>query len=168
MFLAACLGFSLSACDDQNTGKFDQDRKPCYPGMAACDPACRFAPWLWPIIWASSGISLSIMMASIDAAQRNLRFNLGGIIGLRDTTGDGRMDQVQEFADAPGMEIDIRDNWLYFGAEDAVYRYRLGEALKPESPAELVIGGFRSRPSTVARPLPSIRAAIFMSISVPR
>ncbi|MDZ7736452.1 MAG: hypothetical protein U5P41_10380 [Gammaproteobacteria bacterium] len=142
MFLAACLGFSLSACDNQNTGKFDQDRKPCDPGDGSLILPAGFCAM---VVADNLGFIRHIVVdhdGDIYAAQRNLRFNLGGIIGLRDTTGDGRMDQVQEFADAPGMEIDIRDNWLYFGAEDAVYRYRLGEALKPESPAELVIGGF--------------------------
>ena len=76
------------------------------------------------------------------AALRNLRFNLGGIVALQDTTGNGRMDRIQEFGEAPGMAIDINQNWLYFGADAAILRYRLGQALVPEMPAETVVDGF--------------------------
>ena len=79
------------------------------------------------------------------AALRNLRFNLGGIVALRDTTGNGRMDRIKEFGEAPGMAIDIYRDWLYFGAEDAIFRYRLGQALVPPGPAETVIEGFPSQ-----------------------
>lgn len=83
----------------------------------------------------------------IYAALRNLHFNLGGILALRDNDGDERMDEIAEFRqgpgeNTPGMAIDIRDGWLYFGADDAIYRYRLGPSLLPVAQAEVVVDGF--------------------------
>lgn len=78
----------------------------------------------------------------IYAALRNLRFDLGGIIALHDSSGDGYMDVVKEFGDAPGMSLEIRGNWLYFGADDAIYRYRLNDTLVPGGAAEKVVSGF--------------------------
>src|SRR5689334_10008235 len=47
----------------------------------------------------------------------------GGILALRDTDGDGRLDQKQEFGGGGGTGIAIRDGWLYHSSNTGVYRY---------------------------------------------
>jgi len=76
------------------------------------------------------------------AALRNLRFDLGGILALRDSDGDGRLEEIVELDNDPGFEIEIHQGWLYFGADDAIYRYRLRGGLEPESPPQVIVEGF--------------------------
>ena len=66
-----------------------------------------------------------------------------GIIGLRDTDGDGRADQQTQFSAAlGGSGIAWRDGLLYFGANDRVLRFRLpGRRLTPVGEAEVVVSG---------------------------
>ncbi len=71
---------------------------------------------------------------------RNTRLNLGGILALRDTDNDGRMDQIEKINDIPGMGIQIHDGYLYFASDTDIYRYRLGkEQLVPDLPAQLLV-----------------------------
>jgi glucose/arabinose dehydrogenase len=50
---------------------------------------------------------------------------LGPIFALRDTTGDGRADVIQEFGPGDGgTHIAIHDGWLYHSSRTAVYRYK--------------------------------------------
>jgi glucose/arabinose dehydrogenase len=66
----------------------------------------------------------------------------GGIMVLRDTTGDGRADVRQQFADGEigGTGIGIRNGYLYLGRNTAIVRYRLGQdGLVPAGPAEVVV-----------------------------
>src|SRR6266571_1177363 len=48
-----------------------------------------------------------------------------GVIGLRDTTGDGRADLKETFGGGGGTGIAVRDGWLYHSSNTAVYRYKL-------------------------------------------
>lgn len=76
-------------------------------------------------------------------SMRHQRLKLGGIIAMRDENGDGRMDRYERISEEPGMGIQIRDDRLYFAADDAVYRYRLRPGqLLPELPPEVLITGF--------------------------
>lgn len=59
----------------------------------------------------------------IFATLRNLRLGLGGLLALHDSNGDGRMDQVNQVTDRPGMGIAIDADWLYFGAETGILRW---------------------------------------------
>lgn len=74
------------------------------------------------------------------AALRNVRLNLGGILALGDTDGDGRMDHIEQISDIPGLGIAIRGDELYFGSDSAIYRFRLASGrLQPlEPPVQLV------------------------------
>jgi glucose/arabinose dehydrogenase len=66
-----------------------------------------------------------------------------GIVALRDNTGDGRFDEVKYFGNYAGTGMEIHDNWLYFGEDTMILRYRMipGE-LVPDSVPEIVIRGF--------------------------
>ena len=66
---------------------------------------------------------------------------LGPIFALRDTTGDGRIDETKEFGPGDGgTHIAFHDGWLYHSSRTAVYRYKYtpGE-LVPTSPLQTVV-----------------------------
>ena len=67
----------------------------------------------------------------------------GGIVGLRDTNGDGKADMVTEkFGDMGGTGLELRNGYLYFASPTAIGRFKLtpGE-LKPAGPAEIIVDG---------------------------
>lgn len=69
----------------------------------------------------------------------------GGIVALRDTTGDGRADVTARFGEAGGTGIALRDGSLYFAPNDRVVRYDLPSGqLEP-----------RGAPVTVVSELPT-------------
>ena len=75
----------------------------------------------------------------IYVALRNHRLNLGGIIALRDTDKDGKMDLLEKFIDIPGMGIKIKNGFLYFASDTDIYRYTLGQKLIPELPPQVLV-----------------------------
>lgn len=66
----------------------------------------------------------------------------GGVVVLRDTTGDGRADIESRFASGSGNGIALHGSHLYYAVNDAVLRYpwRTG-ALTPTGPADTIVGG---------------------------
>src|SRR5262249_2176991 len=67
----------------------------------------------------------------------------GSIFALRDTNGDGRIDEVKEFGPGDGgTDILFHDGWLYHSSRTAVYRHKHtpGE-LVPTSALETVVSG---------------------------
>jgi glucose/arabinose dehydrogenase len=67
----------------------------------------------------------------------------GGIVGFRDTNGDGKADVVTEkFGDMGGTGLELRNGYLYFASPTAIGRFKLtpGE-LKPAGPAEIIVDG---------------------------
>src|SRR5919108_127931 len=77
----------------------------------------------------------------------------GGIVGLRDTNGDGVLDEEVRFGEAGGTGMAIRGERLYFGANTFVVRYRLGDALRPTSEADTVVTGFPEQRAHAAKSL---------------
>lgn len=66
-----------------------------------------------------------------------------GIIYLKDSNGDGKLDQQTAFGDYPGTGICIKDNYLYASSNDDVYRYKLdnnGEVINPDKPEKIIAG----------------------------
>jgi glucose/arabinose dehydrogenase len=68
----------------------------------------------------------------------------GGIVALRDTTGDGRADVVQRFLSGSGSGIGIRGPWLYYTTDAEIHRIALPTdgALVPTGAPELIASGF--------------------------
>jgi len=68
----------------------------------------------------------------------------GGVIGLRDTNGDGDADVMERFGRGDvDTGLAIYDDTLYFSSATAVYAVPLTTgALKPAGEPELVVGGF--------------------------
>ena len=66
----------------------------------------------------------------------------GGVVALRDTTGDGRADVTARFGDAGGTGIAVRDGWLYFAPNDGVVRWRIPPGgLAPTGAPETLVTG---------------------------
>jgi glucose/arabinose dehydrogenase len=66
-----------------------------------------------------------------------------GIVALRDTTGDGRADVVEEFGELRGSGIALIGPHLYFATDTSIVRYALPAdgGLSPQGAAELVVQG---------------------------
>ena len=74
------------------------------------------------------------------------KLQFGGILAMRDTDGDGRMDVIKEFGPGDGgTHIMFHEGRLYHSSRTAVYRYSY-------KPGELVPTG---EPQTVIRDLPA-------------
>ena len=66
-----------------------------------------------------------------------------GIVALRDTSGDGKADEIKYFGSFAGTGMEINNNYLYFGGDTMVLRYKLipGQLL-PDPVPETVVSGF--------------------------
>ena len=78
-----------------------------------------------------------------------------GIAALRDTTGDGRADVVEEFGEFGGSGIALIGEHLYFATDTSVIRYRLpGDGgLVPREPAEVIVQSLPQQRSHAAKSL---------------
>ncbi len=79
----------------------------------------------------------------------------GGIVALRDTTGDGVADVSGRIdSDIGGTGVAVRGGHLWFGRDDAVLRWDLPEgALLPEGEPETIVRGLRHEGGHAAKPL---------------
>lgn len=69
--------------------------------------------------------------------------NNGGIVGLRDSNGDGKADLIKYFGPFTGTGIRIYKGYLYLGTDTAVIRYKLIEGeLIPNLNYEVIARGF--------------------------
>jgi glucose/arabinose dehydrogenase len=89
----------------------------------------------------------------IYVALRDGRTTAGGILALRDTTGDGRADVRGRFeGSGGGTGIGLLDDHLYFGHDGAVLRYRLRSGrLVPLDDPEVVVADLPSAGSHAAK-----------------
>ena len=70
----------------------------------------------------------------------------GKILAMRDTDGDGRVDEIKEFGPGDGgTHIMFHDGWLYHSSRTTVYRYKY-------TPGELVPSG---EPEVIVKNLPA-------------
>ena len=66
-----------------------------------------------------------------------------GIIILKDTDGDGHMDQQTTFGDYGGTGIALQGDQLYATSNSSIFRYKLGDdglPMSPEKPDTIVSG----------------------------
>ena len=76
----------------------------------------------------------------IYVAIRNQQDTLGGIVALRDTDGDGRMDVEERFGEDGGTAMKLHGGYLYLGRDVAIERYRmLADSLVPETTLEVLV-----------------------------
>ncbi len=82
-----------------------------------------------------------------------LLHNDGGIAALRDTNNDGRADIIKYFGEIPGTGIQLHKQYLYFGADTAILRYKMHEGeLLPDPKPELIAAGFLKEREHAAKP----------------
>lgn len=79
------------------------------------------------------------------------RSDEGGIVAMRDTSGDGKADLIRMFGDVEGTGIDIRNGYLYVASDTSVHRFRLGDELVPSDAPDLVVGGFLEQGSHASK-----------------
>ena len=76
-----------------------------------------------------------------------------GIVALRDNDGDGHADDVQYFGDVIGTGIEVRGDYLYFGTDTAVVRFKFnGDELIPSGAMETVVSGFPEQRQHAVKP----------------
>jgi glucose/arabinose dehydrogenase len=71
----------------------------------------------------------------------------GGVVALRDTDGDGKMDKREHFGRGSATGVALRNGYVYFATPNSIIRYKL-------PPGELMPSG---SPETVADGLPGAR-----------
>lgn len=93
----------------------------------------------------------------------------GGVIALRDTTGDGKADVRATFGPSGGSGLYLQDGNLFFAPDDAVLRWRLaGGELAPVGPADTVVAGLPDEHSHRAKTVVATGdGALFVNIGSP-
>ena len=76
------------------------------------------------------------------AALTARRGTAGGVLALRDTTGDGKADVRETFYDRAGTGLEIHGGWLYFAPDGGVVRWRLPRGrLAPAGAPQTIVSG---------------------------
>jgi glucose/arabinose dehydrogenase len=90
---------------------------------------------------------------NVYVALRNRQGEEGGVLALRDASGDGRLDESVRFGPEGGTGIGIDGGYLYFAPNTYVVRWKLPEdgSLRPEGAAERVVEGFPEQRSHGAK-----------------
>ncbi len=92
----------------------------------------------------------------------------GGILALRDSDGDGRVDEQASFGPEGGTGMEIRDGHLYFATNSAVLRYRLGEGLEPVAGPDTLVYGLPDQNSHTAKSIAlGPDGALFVNVGSP-
>lgn len=76
-----------------------------------------------------------------------------GVVGLRDSDGDGAADQSVIFAPEGGTGLEIGGGHLYFATNSAVLRYQLSDELRPQGPPDTLVFGLPDEYSHSAKSL---------------
>ncbi len=94
----------------------------------------------------------------------------GGVVALRDTTGDGRADVEVRFGpEAGGSGIALHRDYVYFGPDDGVIRYAVpGGALEPRGEGEVIVRDLPDTRSHRAKSMAITEAgALFVNVGSP-
>ncbi len=95
--------------------------------------------------------------------------NGGTLVGLRDTTNDGKADLIEYFGpEIQGTGIGIQDGYLYYSTDTSVHRYALNGSLVPTGSAEQIIGGFVYETQHATKPFTfDGRGSIYVNVGAP-
>jgi glucose/arabinose dehydrogenase len=178
LVLLACAQPRVSP--DGDAQAMDSDRSTSTPRTAAASPTCEAAP---------DGIALPegfCAVTSVDTLGRarhiavapngdlfvaiqNTRAQRGGIVAMRDTDGDGRVDVTERFGEDGGTGLLLRGDHLYFATNDAVLRYPLpAGSLRPAGGADTIVMGLPSDRSHAAKSIAiGGDGALFVNIGSP-
>jgi len=99
-----------------------------------------------------AGFSATVVQEGLGAGGRHLAVagngdiylaGRNGLIAMRDTNGDGKVDQTAPFGDVKGTGVRIFGQWLYVSDNVGVYRYPLKKGdLAPSGGRQTVVSGF--------------------------
>jgi glucose/arabinose dehydrogenase len=116
------------------------------PALAAASPACdgdnggiKLPAGFCALVAADN---LGAARHAVVAANGDLFVALqnGGIVGLHDSTGNGRFDVKEHFGDQSVTGIAFHNGYLYFATPTTVERYQWSPGqLKPNGPSEVVV-----------------------------
>ena len=161
--LTSCFSFVLivlsTGCTEPPLAEADESWREV-AAKYACDPdngAIELADGFCALVFADTvGVARHLAVrdnGDVYVAIRNSQAGQGGILALRDNTGDGRADEQEMFGFDGGTGIEIRGEYLYFGADTAIVRYRLAPGeLVPSSEPEMMISGFPVQRSHNVKP----------------
>lgn len=93
----------------------------------------------------------------------------GGVLALRDTTGDGVADLKQRFGSGSGNDVAFHKGYLYFATPATIVRYpwRNG-ALEPSGEAEVIVQGLPADPGHEAKSIAfGSDGALYVNIGSP-
>jgi glucose/arabinose dehydrogenase len=144
-------------------------------GLPACDPdngGIKLPDGFCALVAADNlGAARHVVVASNGDLYVTLMDSRGqpsGVVGLRDTNGDGKMDVTERFGDKSSTGIAIRNGYLYVATISSVERFKLtaGE-LKP-GPAEVVVADLPiTRPHQDKGLAFDGRGSLYVSIGAP-
>jgi glucose/arabinose dehydrogenase len=102
-------------------------------------------------------------------ALRDQQNQRGGVVGLRDTNGDGRLDETARFGPEGGTGIAVHQGYLYFAPNTYVVRWPLSSrGLEPEGPMDTVVHGFPEQRSHAAKTLAfDDRGSLWVNVGAP-
>lgn len=109
-----------------------------------------------------------VFVAIRDRGSRGQTSEPGGILALRDTTGDGRFDVEERWGDAGGNEVLLDGEDVYLATNAAVLRYRVPSgALTPVAGPDTVVSGLPSDRNHAAKSLALVGDDLFVNIGAP-
>ena len=101
-------------------------------------------------------------------AIRSTRDAKGGIVALRDTNRDGRMDRRERFGDNGGSGIALVGSSLFFATDDAVLRYAIPRAgLRPSGAPDSVVADLPTGRSHTAKTIAIRGNDLFVNVGSP-
>jgi glucose/arabinose dehydrogenase len=100
---------------------------------------------------------------------RNTRGQTGGIVALRDTNGDGRMDTRQKLGDNGGTGIALRNGYLYYATTTSVFRHKMTPGvMMPAAAAETIVGGLPDQRSHAEKGIAfDGRGGLYVNVGAP-
>jgi glucose/arabinose dehydrogenase len=93
-----------------------------------------------------------------------------GIVRLKDTNGDGKMDDMKTFGNYRGTGVTIKGDYLYASSNDEVFRYKLdknGEVTNPGSPERIIKGLVNGRQHNTKSIVLDDKGNIYVNIGAP-
>lgn len=95
--------------------------------------------------------------------------SIGGVLALRDTTGDGKADVQRRFGPGAGTGITLKGSSLYFATDDAVVRWAWQPGqLEPAGPPDTIVSGLTSRRQHAAKSIAiGADGALYVNIGAP-
>lgn len=92
----------------------------------------------------------------------------GGVLVLRDTSGDGHADVQVTWPQNGGTGIALTDRYVYFAPNDAVLRYpHQPGSLEPAGPPDTIVESLPVHPGHTAKPIALLGDTLFVTIGSP-